>query len=107
MEEINNSTAKRNLVNLNIIFGSNLGSKEKRQKTLEIADGATVGDVIKELLERSLIQFQEDKKANDIGELVKHILILINGKNIRFLDGMNTVVSENDNIFILKPLLGG
>ena len=107
MEEIKNSTAKRNLVNLSIILGSNLGTKEKRQKTLEIADGATVGDVVKELLARSLIQFKEDKKAHDIGELFKHMLILINGKNIRFLDGMNTVVSENDNIFIFKPLLGG
>ena len=107
MKEIKNSTAKRNLVNLNIILGSNVGGKEKRQTTLEIADGATVGDVVKELLESSLIQFKEDKKAHDIGELIKSLLILINGKNIRYLGGVNTVVSENDTLSILKPLLGG
>jgi len=107
MEEVNNSTAKRGLVKINITIGSNLGSKNKRQQTLEIADGATAGDVIKELLERSLIQFKEDNKENDIEKLFKNIMILINGKNIRYLDGMNTVITENDTIVVLKPLVGG
>ena len=107
MEQIKRSAIKVNLINLNIVLGSNLGSKQKRQTTLEIADGATVGDVIEDLLERALIQFKKDKKAHDIGKSMKSLLILINGKNIRYLDGVNTVVFANDTISILKPLLGG
>ena len=107
MGEVNGSTKNRRLVKLNITIGGHLGSRNKQQETLEIAEGATVGDVIKELLERSLIQFKEDNNEKDIEKLFKNIMILVNGKNIRYLDGMFTVISENDTVVILKAMGGG
>ena len=67
----------------------------------------TAGDVIKELLDRSLIKFKEEYNENDIEKLFKNVMILINGKNIRYLDGMDTVISENDTVVILKAMIGG
>ena len=107
MQEVKNSTTRKNHIKVNIHIGAHFGGNKKRQETLEIVDGATAGMVIRELLERSLIQLQEDKKENDIERFVDSIVILINGKNMRYLDGMNTVISDNDAIIILKPLVGG
>jgi molybdopterin converting factor small subunit len=107
MGESDNGTSKSDRLKLNISIGTNLGSRNKRQHTLEITEGATALDVIEELIQRSLIKFKEDKEEHEVEKLFKNIMILVNGKNIRYLDGMNTAVSENDKIVILKAMIGG
>jgi molybdopterin converting factor small subunit len=72
-------------------------------KTLETADGATAGNV----LQRGLIRFREDEKENGIKKLFDSSVILINGKNIQYLEGLDTVISENNTMIILKPFVGG
>jgi molybdopterin converting factor small subunit len=107
MKEEDKSTIKKNQVTLNISIGRNLGAKERRQKTLEVPEGTTAGEVMDQLLNTSIITFPENKTVHDIEKLVNNIQILINGKNIRYLDGMGTVISEHDKVVILKPLIGG
>ena len=40
-------------------------------------------------------------------ELQQYILILLNGRNIRFLDGRDTKLKEGDVIAISPPIAGG
>ena len=46
--------------------------------------------------------FEEDSE-----DLSQHIMFMINGRNIRFLDGEGTVLSDGDLVTILLPAGGG
>ena len=39
--------------------------------------------------------------------LLPHIRLMVNGRDIGFLDGMETVLKEGDEILILPPVAGG
>jgi molybdopterin synthase sulfur carrier subunit len=41
------------------------------------------------------------------GELHRFVNIYVNGEDVRFLDGMNTAVSEGDEISIVPAVAGG
>lgn len=41
------------------------------------------------------------------GNLESHIVILLNGRNHLFLDGMNTKLKDGDQIVLSPPLVGG
>jgi MoaD family protein len=47
------------------------------------------------------------KLVNDQGELYPSIQILINGRDIRFGDGLETVVTVQDEVRIFPPVGGG
>lgn len=44
---------------------------------------------------------------DETGELQKYVNILKNGRNIHFLDGLETVLEEDDLIAIFPPSGGG
>ena len=43
----------------------------------------------------------------DSEELSPHIMFMINGRNIRFLDGERTILTNGDLVTILMPAGGG
>jgi molybdopterin converting factor small subunit len=92
---------------MSVTIGGTFAGTDKRQITHEITEGATAGEIIEELLESSVIRFQGDEGENKIDKFFSISLILLNGKNIRYLEGLNTVISENDTMVILKPMVGG
>ena len=56
----------------------------------------TYGDALKPYL------FEKDGKT-----LASHIMFMVNGRNIRFLNKEKTVLHDNDDITILLPAGGG
>ena len=71
----------------------------------EISPGQTVGKLVDEMVTR-----WPDLRAEmlDIdGNLLRRIQVFVNGRSIRYLDGLNTVIGENDNIAIFPPVGGG
>jgi molybdopterin synthase sulfur carrier subunit len=40
-------------------------------------------------------------------KVLSHIRLLVNGRDIEFMEGMNTVLQEGDEIFIFPPVSGG
>lgn len=46
--------------------------------------------------------FEKDSK-----DLSSHIMFMVNGRNIRFLQGAGTLLSDNDLVTILMPAGGG
>lgn len=41
------------------------------------------------------------------GNLESHAVILVNGRNYLFLDGLNTKLNDGDEIILSPPLVGG
>jgi len=44
---------------------------------------------------------------DDTGQLLPSVTILVNGQDIRYLQGLNTTLRNGDEMAILVPLAGG
>ncbi|MBB4663375.1 ubiquitin-like small modifier protein 1 [Conexibacter arvalis] len=67
-------------------------------------EGGTVGEVLDALY----VQFGElrDRIADD-GGLRRFVNVYIGGEDIRFLNGLETTVSDGDEVTILPAVAGG
>ena len=70
-------------------------------------EGETVGEIIDKFIKEYGKKL--DKTLLDPGSktLRQFILILVNGRNINFLDGLNTKLAEGDVVAITPPIGGG
>ena len=67
-------------------------------------EGSTVGEVLDALYE----QFGElRERIADDGGLRRFVNVYIGGEDIRFLDGLETPVSDGDEVTILPAVAGG
>ncbi|MGO9972984.1 MAG: ubiquitin-like small modifier protein 1 [Solirubrobacteraceae bacterium] len=67
-------------------------------------EGATVGDVLEALFVR--YEDLRDRIAED-GGLRRFVNVYVRGEDIRFLDGLQTSVSDGDELTILPAVAGG
>ena len=69
------------------------------------ADGSTVGEVLDGLY----AQHAElrDRVADGDGALRRFVNVFLDGEDIRFLDGLDTPVSEGAEVTILPAVAGG
>jgi MoaD family protein len=66
--------------------------------------GATVGEVLDGLYER----YDElRERIADDGGLRRFVNVFVGGEDIRFLDGLDTPVSDGDEVTILPAVAGG
>jgi molybdopterin converting factor small subunit len=73
---------------------------------LDLEDNATLNDVFSKLFEK----FGENIKTvliKQTGELNDHVVIMLNEKNIRSLDDLNTKIHNKDEITLLPAIAGG
>lgn len=75
------------------------------QKTISrrAPDGATVGDVLRDLAEEhpDLEVFEAD------GTPREYITVMKNGKDVAHIDGMQTELDDGDTISAFPPVAGG
>jgi MoaD family protein len=69
------------------------------------ADGGTVGEVL-ESLYASHGELRERISDGD-GGLRRFVNVYLRGEDIRFLDGLDTTVTEGDEVTILPAVAGG
>jgi len=67
----------------------------------------TVGEAIKRFEQQYITQLPDYLKSKDQKHLTDQILILLNGANIRNLDGMKTSLTDDDEIQLSVPIIGG
>jgi len=68
-------------------------------------EGSTVGEVLEALFDR----FDElrDRLSDDSGSLRRFVNVYVDGEDIRFGDGLDTPVSDGDEVQILPAVAGG
>ena len=74
------------------------------QPTIEVS-GETVGEALGELVSR-YIALSSNLYTND-GELRHFVNVYVRGEDIRYLDGMKTVIHEGDEVMIIPSIAGG
>jgi MoaD family protein len=73
-------------------------------ETQASVSGATVGEVLDALYER--YGELRNRIAED-GGLRRFVNVYVDGEDIRFLDGLDTQVSDGDEVTILPAVAGG
>jgi molybdopterin synthase sulfur carrier subunit len=78
----------------------------QRELEISIPEGSTIQDLISRMVERwgdrlssYLFQPRSDRPLS-------HIRLMVNGRDIEFLNGMETVLQEGDE-FMMLPLVSG
>ncbi len=77
------------------------------QAAVEVPAGP--GDSIRLALKQLVAQHPllEDKVWDEGGELSNSVNVFVNGRNIVWLDGLDTVLQAGDSVAIFPPVAGG
>jgi molybdopterin synthase sulfur carrier subunit len=75
----------------------------------EIEVGLEVGDTVGSVLTRLVADYPvlRGHILDDEGNLEAYINVFVNGRSMRFLDSLNTSLSEDDVLAIFPPVAGG
>jgi len=90
-----------------ISFYSNLRQAAGRKSVnFTIQDQLTVRSLLGELI--NLIPGLEPELINDDGQLHAHLNVLVNGRDVRFLDGeLDYLLGDGDQVNLFPALSGG
>ena len=75
------------------------------EHTIEVPDGATIMDAIRELARR--IPALEDELFDEHGRLRGDITVLVNGRPATAVGGLDARVGDGDTIHLIPPAGGG
>jgi len=95
------------MFNVKIIFLSILTDITEVEKlNLPIDDDSSIRDILEQLAIKFGARFEEMiyKTSKDLS---KYIIIAINGKDIRSLDGLHTIIQQDDEIVFIPAIAGG
>ena len=67
--------------------------------------GDTIAEVVRELLRRR--PALDGHILDDEGDLLPHVNVFLNGRDIRHLSGLETPVDGESELFIFPPVAGG
>ncbi len=68
-------------------------------------DGVSVGDALRQLLaQRPAL---EGRIFDPEGRIVPYVAVFVDGRDIRHLDGLATLLTEDDEIAVFPPVAGG
>lgn len=67
------------------------------------------GDTFRQMLEEMITRWPELKREffDSNGELRSNIHIFLNGRDVRYLGGLDTTIPENADVCIFPPVGGG
>ena len=74
------------------------------QRAIEV-DGATIGDAVQSLV--GLHPALGGQLLTPEGELHRFVNVYLNGRDVRYLAGLDTPVDERDEIRLLPAIAGG
>lgn len=76
-----------------------------KEITIDFHDGQTVGQIIETISQHHPELAREI--VNEQGELTGLVHILVHGRHIQWLDGLNTPVRDSDELVLMPPSAGG
>ncbi|MFW9828183.1 MAG: MoaD family protein [Candidatus Thorarchaeota archaeon] len=89
------------ILKLMTIFSTDVGLTQ-----IDYSGVETLGDVIKLFMNKYGKMIRKNF-IDSHGNLETHVVILVNGRNHMFLEEMNTILKDGDEIVISPPLVGG
>jgi molybdopterin synthase sulfur carrier subunit len=91
---------------ISVKFYAHLGDLVNKKSKIEfdLMDGATISHLLDELLLDSKIK---NHLLDSNGELKSDITLLKNGRELKFLNGMETMLESGDEISIFPMVVGG
>jgi len=93
-------------MNINVEIGFSFKRElDEAYRSLELPEHATVLDSFRALADRYPV-FCE-RVLDEAGEIRRNINALINGGNVQFREGFNTVLHDGDRLSVLPPVGGG
>jgi MoaD family protein len=95
------------MLDVKILFWSLLTDITKIEEIrIPIEDGSDVETILGKLVEKFGAKFEE-MVFKDSKDLSKYVLITVNGKDIRSLDGLTTKIQHEDEISFIPAIAGG
>lgn len=86
------------------VFGD-LARPLGRRHALELDEGATVGTLTSRMAQEAGLKRQGYLGSYKVGG--SELAILVNGRNIDLIDGVETVLRDGDEVVLLPPSAGG
>ena len=83
------------------IFSTDIGLTE-----IHYSNVNTLDDIINQFMNEYGKRLRKSF-VDSSGNLESHVVILVNGRNYLFLDGLSTKLKDGDQIVISPPLIGG
>ena len=93
------------MVQVNVKYFANIKDVTKvKEEFMEFEDGSTIKHLLDEIFKK-----YELKKIilDENNEINSYINVLKNGRNIKYIDGKNTLLSDSDVIAFFPPVAGG
>ena len=76
-----------------------------RELTVPFKDGQTVRDLVRSINKANPVLGEEMLTVD--GELTGTVHILVHGRNIIWLQGLDTLIRESDIVVLIPPAAGG
>jgi sulfur-carrier protein len=95
---------------MKIVLQTILGIKQAiGHKSLEIdlPQGSTVADFVSFMTQTWGEKLSSQLIDPESGAVFSHVRIMVNGQTIQFLQGMNTLLNDGDEVLILPAASGG
>lgn len=75
----------------------------------EVEVGVEAGDTVRNVLGKLTAEYPalRERVLDDDGNLQSSITVLVNGRSIKFLDGLNSTIQEGDELALFPPVGGG
>ncbi|MFX1409166.1 MAG: MoaD/ThiS family protein [Promethearchaeota archaeon] len=90
-------------VKLNLL---NIFQLKLNKKFIEY-EGNTVGDIISKFIEGNREKLDDNILIKNKKRLNPQMLILLNGRNIKYLNNYKTKIKDGDELYLSFPMAGG
>lgn len=90
-------------VNLNLL---NIFQLKTNKKSIEY-EGKTVGDIISQFLSEHMGDLGDEMLSKNKKKFNPQVLILLNGRNIKYLKDYKTKLKDSDELYLSFALAGG
>jgi MoaD family protein len=95
----------RNLNRVKVVFSSTLTGVTNGERQVEVL-ASTLGEALEKLTQRYGCKFKE-RMLDPTGKPKRLLNVYVNGKNVLFLDLLDTPLKDEDEITILPSVSGG